>query len=130
MTGSRSGKRPDLNDQFFRSRWEANYARYLNFLKLNGDILDWQYEAETFEFQAIRKGTRFYTPDFKVWTDGGIEYHEVKGYKHPKGETALRRMTKYYPDVKVTVIDSRAYRSIERSMSRMLVGWEGIRELA
>src|SRR5215471_1288173 len=61
------GRRKDLDDRYFRSSWEANYARYLNFLKSRGEIHDWQYESNTFWFHKIKRGTRSYTPDFKVW---------------------------------------------------------------
>lgn len=125
MAGTRSGKRPDLGNQFFRSRWEANYARYLNFLASHGVPLRWEYEADTFEFGAIRKGTRFYTPDFKVMEDGKpTEYHEVKGWKHPKGETALKRMARYYPDIKIVIIDAATYKGIAKEVSCLIPNWE------
>lgn len=118
------GKRIDLNGQFFRSSWEANYARYLNFLKVRGEVLEWKYEARTFEFDKIRKGTRFYTPDFEVIVPNGTEYHEVKGWRHPKGETALRRMARYHPSVKIVLIDAPIYRAIEKAVSPLISNWE------
>ncbi len=62
----KGGKRVDLNNQYFRSKAEANYARVLNLLVKQGEIQGWEYETKTFEFTGIKKGTRFYTPDFKV----------------------------------------------------------------
>ena len=35
------GRRSDIGEYFFRSAWEANIARYLNYLKASGDILRW-----------------------------------------------------------------------------------------
>ena len=79
----RAGRRPDLGHVYFRSAWEANYARYLNFLRKQGQIIDWRYEAATFPFTAIKRGCRSYTPDFEVLvSDGRVEYHEVKGGCH------------------------------------------------
>jgi hypothetical protein len=52
--------------KFFRSRWEANYARYLEFQKQHGLILGWQHEPETFWFEGVKRGTCSYLPDFKV----------------------------------------------------------------
>ena len=33
---------------FFRSRWEANYARYLEWLCSIGQIAKWEHEPQTF----------------------------------------------------------------------------------
>lgn len=118
------GYREDLGI-YVRSRWEANYARYLQWLKARKEIRDWQYEADMFEFPHIRRGTRFYTPDFKVIkADGSVEYHEVKGYMDQKSRTALKRMARYYPDVRIVVIDAAYYRDLRRKLSRLITGWE------
>jgi hypothetical protein len=124
MSGTRAGKREDLGI-FVRSAWEANYARYLNWLMAQGPVKSWGYEEETFEFVGIRRGTRFYTPDFKViLRDGATEYHEVKGWMHPKGATALKRMAKYYPDIKIVLIQQKEYRAIAQSVKGLIRLWE------
>src|SRR3972149_9721027 len=41
----KSGRRADLG-MFFRSAWEANVARYLNFLKTHGSVKGWEYEPK------------------------------------------------------------------------------------
>jgi hypothetical protein len=94
---TRGGKREDLNDRYFRSAWEANFARHLNFLVENGDIMKWEYEPDTFEFTAIKRGTRSYLPDFKVWDTADAEpyYYEIKGWMDAKSKTRLNRMAKY-----------------------------------
>lgn len=126
-TGRRGagGKRADLGGVYFRSSWEANYARYLTWLQAQGVIRSWEFEPETFEF-PIRKGQRFYVPDFRVTeADGSVSYHEVKGWMDPRSATKLRRMAKYHPEVRIVLIGKDEYRAIARSMSRMLPGWEG-----
>ena len=121
----RSGKREDLDNLFFRSSWEANYARYLNWLKDLNQIKDWQYEPDTFEFFSIKKGTRFYTPDFKIMNlDDSIEYHEVKGWMDEKSFTKLKRMAKYYPEIKLVLIDQYVYVPIHKEMKNLIPGWE------
>jgi len=101
---------------FMRSKWEYNYAWYLDFLKRHNEILDWEYEADTFWFLEIKRGVRSYTPDFKIYTkNDGVEYHEVKGYMDAKSKTKLARMKKYYPSVKLVVIDKERYREIMKS---------------
>jgi hypothetical protein len=121
----RRGFREDLGI-FVRSSWEANYARYLNFLIAHeGNILKWQYEPETFWFEAIRRGVRSYKPDFKVsYKDGHVEYHEVKGWLTDKSKTALSRMVLYHPAVQIVLIDSDRYRSIEKQCQKLIQGWE------
>jgi predicted nuclease of restriction endonuclease-like RecB superfamily len=122
----RSGRREDLNNQFFRSSWEANFARYLNFLIENGDIAKWEYEPERFEFEAIKRGTRSYMPDFKVWDtpESKPYYYEVKGWMDAKSKTKLKRMAKYYPDITVLIFGQKEYKSLERTMSALIPYWE------
>lgn len=98
---------------FFRSEWEVYYARYLDFLKARGEVIAWEYEADTFWFEKIRRGVRSYTPDFKIVFKGGLlEYHEVKGYLDPKSITKLKRMKKYHPHIKLVLI----YKSVLASI--------------
>ena len=110
---------------YFRSRWEANYARYLEWLKGRGEILDWEFEPETFWFEKIKRGVRSYKPDFRVFEcDGSSKLHEVKGWMCPRSKTTLKRMAKYYPDHPITLIDAKAYRALERSVAPIIEGWE------
>jgi hypothetical protein len=125
-TKTNAGKRDDLGF-YVRSTWEANYARYLLFLKKNGNIHDFEYEPDTFWFEKIKKGCRFYIPDFKVWTSPTkFEYHEVKGYMDQKGQTKLNRMARYYPEVKIVLIDKAVYRDIYNKVARLIPNWEGV----
>jgi hypothetical protein len=119
------GKREDLGGLFVRSSWEANYARYLNWLIEQNEIAAWEYEPDTFWFHEIKRGTRSYTPDFKVINnDGTVEYHEIKGWMDQKSRTALKRMAKYYPDVKLVVIDNDAYHALANDIKGFIQGWE------
>ena len=120
------GRRPDLGDVYFRSSWEANYARYLNWLVARGAILSWAYEPQTFWFEAIKRGTRSYTPDFRVDnTDGTYEWHEVKGWMDQKSVTRLTRMAKYYPEERIEVIGVEWFRKARRNgIAHMIPNWE------
>lgn len=125
MPKKRGGKREDLDGLYVRSAWEANYCRYLNWLIEQGEITNWEFEPDTFEFKNIKRGTRFYTPDFKITNpDGSIEYHEIKGWMNQKSRTKLKRMAKYYPDVKVIVIDSEAYHALAKDVRGFIPNWE------
>lgn len=110
---------------YFRSKWEANYALYLDFLVERGEIKSWEYEIDVFIFEEIKFGTRSYRPDFKVFTnDGDFEYHEVKGYMDSKSKTKLKRMSKYYPEAKVILIDSVFYRDLKKKLGKMIGFYE------
>lgn len=105
---------------FFRSKWEANYALYLNFLIKHGEIKSWEFEPDTFLFEKIITGTRTYTPDFKVVLNTDrIEYHEVKGYMDPKSKTKLKRMAKYYPEISLILVDKDAYYDIKKKVGKL-----------
>lgn len=109
---------------FVRSGWEANWGRYLDFLKTHGKITDWEYEPDTFYFEGIKRGTNNYTPDFKVtYPDGSVIFHEVKGYMDPKSATKLKRMAKYHPQVVMEVIDKKRYSSVKKSVGSLIKGW-------
>ncbi len=122
-TGCHGGKRDDLGGQYFRSAWEANYARYLNWLVAHGDIRSWSYEPREFTF-PVKRGNTTYLPDFEiVENDGLTSYHEVKGYMDADSRTKLKRMAKYHPGVKIVLVDRDAYQAIAR-MRALIPGWE------
>lgn len=112
----------DINGttMYFRSKWEANYALYLDFLVDHKQIQKWEYEPDTFMFEQIKLGTRSYTPDFKVFNnDGSHEYHEVKGYMDSKSKTKLRRFAKYYPNERLVLIDSSMYGLLQKQAGKL-----------
>lgn len=110
---------------YFRSNWEANYARYLQHIEDNGGLFAWDHEPDTFWFDGIKRGCVSYLPDFKVWTkDGDIEYHEVKGWMDDRSKTKIARMAKYHPSITLKVIDSKSYKELESRYSRLISDWE------
>jgi hypothetical protein len=109
---------------YFRSQWEANYARYLEYLKVKGDLKDWFHEPRVFYFEGIKRGTNNYKPDFQVIEKNNTEtWHEVKGYMDPKSKTKIKRMAKYYPDIKLIVIEKKDYKMIA-GYRGLIPGWE------
>jgi len=111
--------------KYYRSRWEANYARYLQWLLENGQIKDWDHEPETFWFEAIKRGVRSYLPDFRVVeNDGTSALHEVKGWMDARSKTTIKRMAKYHPHEKLIVIREKEYNAIARKVSGIIPGWE------
>lgn len=112
----------DINGttMYFRSKWEANYALFLDFLVDHGEIAKWEFEPDTFVFEKIKFGTRSYTPDFKVFKDDNkFEYHEVKGYMDSKSKTKLKRMKKYYPEIVVKLVDTSEYNLLKKQIGKL-----------
>lgn len=109
---------------YMRSSWERNYARYLEFVKQHGDIKDWDYECQVFEFKE-RHGTTRYLPDFKIIRSDGTHYWvEVKGHMKQKDRTKLKRMKRDYPEEVVELLDGHAYRELAKTCSSLIPEWE------
>ena len=90
MEIAKGGYRNDL-EQYFRSKMEANICRYFKVCKI-----EYVYEPKEFEFKKIKRGSRYYKPDFylpvlNIWI-------ECKGWFRTKDKTKLRRFKKYYPE--------------------------------
>ena len=112
-------------NKYYRSRWEANYARYLEWLKKNNQILSWKHEPHTFWFEGIKRGCMSYLPDIEVTElDGKIIFHEVKGWMDDRSKTKIKRMAIYHPDVKLIVIDGKGYKAIEKKIKVLIPDWE------
>jgi len=119
----KGGRREDLGI-YVRSSWEANYARYLNFLVAHDQLIKWEYEPDTFWFEGIKRGTRSYTPDFKLYEkNGDIKYIEVKGYMDAKSATKLKRMKKYHPGVVIELVQGKEMKEIKNKVGS-LIAWE------
>jgi len=90
---------------YLRSLFERDYARRLEASKQEGKIKEWEYEPHTFWFEGIRRGVCSYKPDFRITElDGSQSYVETKGYLDPKSKTKLKRMAKYFPEVKLILV--------------------------
>lgn len=96
-----------IGDQkiYFRSSWEYYYSIFLEKLKQEGKIITWRHEPKTFWFNEIKRGVRSYLPDFCIThLNGTEEWSEVKGYYDSKSQTKMKRMAKYYPEVKIRLV--------------------------
>lgn len=116
----RGGKRKDLGDIWFRSSWEANYARLLNHFKDWQFIKDWEFEPHTFKLEDCR-----YLPDFRVESlNGHVAYHEVKGYMTEEGQRKLDGMAETHPDVDLLLVDADRYKFLEGACADKIPHWE------
>jgi biotin operon repressor len=110
---------------YFRSRWEANWGRYLEWLKQNERIAGWEHEPVTFWFEKIRRGSRSYLPDFRVTElSGSVIFHEVKGWMDRRSKTKIKRMGIYHKSVKLLVIQKKTYKQVESKVAALIEGWE------
>jgi len=87
---TKSWKRKDLDDVFFRSATEANFARWLNLKNIK-----YIFEPKTFYFSWYKRWTLSYTPDFYI-PELDIRY-EVKWRLDSKSITKIKRFKKQYP---------------------------------
>jgi hypothetical protein len=89
-------------------------------------ITQWTYEPQTFWFEDIKRGSRSYTPDFRVQYRGETRpvYVEIKGWMDATSRTKLKRFAKYYPQHKVELIDAKAYAAIKKRWASAIPGWE------
>ena len=96
--------RADLG-HYCRSKWEANYARYLLFKGRK-----YQYELKTFVIY-LPNGTKMtYTPDFFV---DGKEWHEIKGWENRSKIKKHELFQKQYPNEKFILMGHNTYKEIE-----------------
>lgn len=111
-------------ENYFRSRWEINYALYLQYLKEKEAIADWFFEPQTFWFLNIKRGVRSYLPDFKIIeTNGKHRWIEVKGYMDAKSKTKIKRFKKYYPSETLEIIDGEWFKA-NKDLKLLIPAWE------
>ena len=78
----KGGFREDLNC-FFRSTWEANFARALNFLEIK-----WEYENQK---HRVYLGNYSYLPDFYL-PENNL-FIEIKGYLRDRARKVLELLS-------------------------------------
>jgi hypothetical protein len=107
------GYRKDLK-QYFRSSWEANYARFLTWKGLR-----WIYEPKA--FSVIVEGKHLtYTPDF--FLPDKAMYIEVKGYW--ASDLAKQKFKAFEKIHHIVLVGPRTYKRIEKSFSNKVKNWE------
>lgn len=111
-------KRKDLN-QYFRSTWEANIARFFNYIGV-----EWEYEPKRFIFDKEDTRPISYLPDFYLPEED--RYVEVKGWFDKKSKIRMARFDKYFKEesLKLYLIDEKEYNNIKRYYSKKIDNWE------
>jgi hypothetical protein len=112
--GFKYGKREDLNNQFFRSTWEANFARIL------------EYEHKSYEFEKYRFTIKMnnqdytYLPDFKV----DDIFYEIKGFWYDDAKLKVEAFKQQYPNIKLIIIDFDKYNELKLKYKSLIKNWE------
>lgn len=109
---AKAGIRPDLGDCYFFSRWEANYARVLNFLGKK-----WIFQPKIF-----RLTNQNYTPDFYLPEDD--TYIEIKNFLSDYSAKRDSEFRKLYPGLKLKLILKDEYLVIQKRFASKIKTWE------
>lgn len=105
----KGGKRIDLNNQYFRSAWEADFARILNFEKL-----EYEYENKII-INDITYFPDFYLPQYDI-------YFEIKANN---GDTTKYNLFKeYYPNKTIYLIKGEEFKFLSKLYSYIIKNWE------
>jgi len=108
-------RRKDLNNQYFRSRWEANFARILNYWKV-----PWEYEKTRFDL-----GDCTYCPDFKVFDpEAGNYFVEIMGFFDETHKRKFKLFTEKYPQERLQIIHKEEYNDLKKEFSNKIENWE------
>lgn len=121
----------------YHSRYEADWARYLDHLQQGGQIRAWVQNTTRFNLsEGVEYATKAgvdtawsWTPDFLVWlSDGTCEIHEVSGWRHNRKAVQLEQFAIDYPNIPVREVLKADLIAIQKSgLAGEIHGWEVIR---
>lgn len=80
---------------YMKSTWEIKTAEWLD-----AQLIDWDYEKETFEVGSWKGHTVHYTPDFWIYrSDGSLEkLIDVKGWARPRSMWRIKKFRRKRPE--------------------------------
>jgi len=106
--------RKDLNHHF-RSRWEANIARFFKFYNIK-----YEYESKNCRFDLGLLGSiilDFYLPNYSCFL-------EISGYVRPDKVQKLKSFRKLYSGKKLYILDGEEYPGISKRYCSIIPNWE------
>ncbi len=110
---AKAGIRPDIDSKiYFYSRWEANYARILNFLGSK-----WIHQPKRFRLKS-----QYYTPDF--YLPENKTYVEIKNFLSDYSKKRDMEFRELYPEEKLILILKSDYQELEKKYAPFVKGWE------
>mgnify|MGYP001075626387 CR=1 FL=1 len=114
-SSSTGGFREDLQAGF-KSTWEANIARILNY-----QSVQWEYENAIKSF-STELGA--YIPDFRVYRGNKIQIIEVKGRWDFRSVKKVSSALSQVKDEKIIVVDSDFYYLLDQKYKGVIPHWE------
>ncbi len=114
---SYGGSMPDLGPIEFRSSWERNLARILNYLKI-----EWTYEPKRFWLADSMS----YLPDFQLLSNNpwGVKWIEVKGLWNKWDKAKIRIFLNKYPAETLKIISKTEYQKLTKTYKPLISTWE------
>ena len=92
----------------FRSKFECQWAKYLQFLKDKKQIHDWQYEPYRIYFQNCTRGPYSYLLDFLITENSGATlWQECKGELDSDAASKFRLMAEQRPQERIELVMQR-----------------------
>jgi len=108
-----SGIRPDIHpSMYFYSRWEANFARILNLLKIK-----WVFQPEAFDLKFQKYTPDFYLPEYDL-------YVEIKNFLSDYSARRDKAFRKLYPDKDLSLILKPKYTKLQSNFAEYIEEWE------
>lgn len=110
---AKAGIRPDIDSNiYFFSRWEANFARIMNLLKIK-----WIFQPKTFNLNTQKYTPDFYLPDYN-------EYIEIKNFLSDYSLNRDRGFRHLYPETTLTLILKEDYLKLQDQYASLIKNWE------
>lgn len=112
---------PEFNETF-RSSWEANIAKILNYKGIA-----WVYEGESFlldsDYLIQKYKCNVYYPDFIINNNCFIE---VKGFWDDYSIRKVQLFKEQYPQYKLFIIDRDMMYSLNKIYEKIIINWEPV----
>lgn len=110
---AKAGVRHDIDDKtYFFSRWEANYARILNFIGAK-----WVHQPKRFRLKS-----QYYTPDF--YLPESNKYIEIKNFLSDYSLKRDNEFRELYPELELELILKEDYKKLEEQYAQLIPNWE------
>ncbi len=110
---AKAGIRFDIDPKiYFFSRWEANYARLLNFQGMR-----WVHQPQTFRLKKQN-----YTPDFYLPEQD--KFIEIKNFLSDYSKNRDEEFRKLYPNLRLDLILKKDYLKLQEKFAPKIKTWE------
>lgn len=110
---AKAGIRNDIDpNMYFFSRWEANFARILNLLKIK-----WEFQPETFNLKTQKYTPDFYLPQYN-------SYVEIKNFLSEYSLNRDKEFRSLYSNKNLILILKEDYLKLQEEFSPHIKNWE------